>query len=377
MSLLNNSFINIYSIIILMVIYFMSKKWNDRELFGNKLFLLMVKLTMILLVVDSLSRFDGDINFLYVLFNYTGNFLIFLLNPILVSLWILYANFTIYGDKKKTKELIPPLVIVNLINGLMVVLSQFFGWYYYIDSNNIYQRGPLFLFSVAITVILLMISFILIAINRKKIENRLYFPLLYFSIPPFIGIILQTFFYGISFVLSSLVISLLIVYINIQNYSMSTDFLTGLYNRKQIENYLNKKIKASLNHKRNFSGIMLDLNNFKAINDDYGHNIGDEVLETAGRILKESVRSSDIVARIGGDEFFIILNIDNIDVLKEKVDRIKMRIDEFNKTSRKPYRIEFSIGYAVYNSKLKMTTEVFQKHLDILMYKNKKEFRTE
>lgn len=372
MSLLNNSFLNIYSIIILSIIYSMSRKWHDKASFSNKLFILIMKTTLILLVVDILSRFDGKTNLLYILFNQTGNFLIFLLNPVLVSLWIIYAHYIIFVDKKKVKELIPSLIAVNLLNLFMVILSQFSGWYYHIDQNNIYHRGPLYLFAVSITFALLIVSFFVIASNRKIIEKRLFFPLLFFSVPPFISILLQTRFYGITLILPSVVISLLIVFLNIQNHSMSTDYLTGLYNRKKIEQFLNKMIKES-SPQRTFSGVMIDLDNFKKINDSFGHDAGDDALELAGKLLKECIRENDLLARYGGDEFFIVLNISNENTLIETVNRMKCRFKDFNKSCVKPYIIDFSFGSAVYDYSSNMKAEEFLKYLDLLMYKNKQE----
>lgn len=370
MSLLNNSFLNIYSLLILLTIYYMTTKWNDKELFNNKLFILIIQITIFLLFVDVFSRFDGNGSQIYVLLNHTGNFLIFLLNPLLVSMWVLYAHYNIYNNEKKTKELIPSLLVINILNMVMVFLTQFYGWFYYIDSNNVYHRGPLFLFSVAITVTLMLVSFIMTVTNYKNIEKRYFRPLLFFTIPPFIGIILQTYFYGISLVLNCVVFSLLIVFLTIQHHTMSTDYLTGLYNRKKIERYLDKKIK-SCTPLKTFSGIMLDMNNFKSINDTFGHDKGDEALEISGNLMKECIRDTDILARFGGDEFFIILNISDEDILRETVNRIKLKFDEFNEAKRKPYVIEFSMGYGVYGYYSKMNGKEFQKHLDVLMYKDK------
>ncbi|GAB4120950.1 MAG: hypothetical protein Fur0040_00620 [Sideroxydans sp.] len=87
----------------------------------------------------------------------------------------------------------------------------------------------------------------------------------------------------------------------------SHDPLTGLFNRRKFEDYLRYEIVRSARHHRRFALIMVDLDNFKAINDTYGHPMGDMVLkELAGR-LTDGVRKGDLVARLGGDEFAILL----------------------------------------------------------------------
>ena len=87
------------------------------------------------------------------------------------------------------------------------------------------------------------------------------------------------------------------------------DFLTGLYNRetfeKEFENFVNKNINPD---KKSFL-IILDLDNFKKVNDSLGHIIGDRVLEEASNVLKSNLKSSDIIGRLGGDEFIILLKI--------------------------------------------------------------------
>ncbi len=85
------------------------------------------------------------------------------------------------------------------------------------------------------------------------------------------------------------------------------DFLTKLYNRKKFEEFLEYEIGRADRHGYKFCVVMVDLDNFKFINDTYGHPTGDLVLKEVSMIFDDSLRNSDIVARIGGDEFAIIL----------------------------------------------------------------------
>ncbi len=99
----------------------------------------------------------------------------------------------------------------------------------------------------------------------------------------------------------------------IQEYSsklekLSTcDPLTGLFNRRKFEEMLHHEIVRATRHKRGFSVIMVDLDNFKYINDTYGHPVGDLVLKELSAMLSNGIRSGDVLARLGGDEFAIIL----------------------------------------------------------------------
>lgn len=85
------------------------------------------------------------------------------------------------------------------------------------------------------------------------------------------------------------------------------DPLTGLYNRRKFEQFLDYEVDRATRHLRSFCLIMIDLDNFKHINDTYGHPIGDMALQKLALILTKQTRKSDVIARLGGDEFAIIL----------------------------------------------------------------------
>jgi c-di-GMP phosphodiesterase len=85
------------------------------------------------------------------------------------------------------------------------------------------------------------------------------------------------------------------------------DYLTGLYNRRKFEEFLNYEVTRSLRHNHKFTVLMIDLDNFKYINDTYGHASGDLVLQEVTNIFTINLRSGDILARLGGDEFAVIL----------------------------------------------------------------------
>lgn len=174
--------------------------------------------------------------------------------------------------------------------------------------------------------------------------------------------------------LNCVVLSLLIVFLNIQNQSIDTDYLTGVYNRKKLETYIKGKVSRSSENKT-FSAILLDLNNFKAINDTFGHDVGDNVLETSAKLLKSSIRSNDFLARFGGDEFCIILDVSDRTNLEATVSRINDCIEKYNESCDHPYKISFSMGYAVYDYNSGMKVEEFQKQIDTLMYENKRFYK--
>ncbi len=101
-----------------------------------------------------------------------------------------------------------------------------------------------------------------------------------------------------------------------------TDPLTGLYNRRYMETHLSKLLERQEANKKPLGVLLLDIDHFKAVNDTHGHNVGDEVLKEFSRRISESLRSFDLVARHGGEEFVVILP----DVTEEKAHYIAERL---------------------------------------------------
>ncbi len=119
----------------------------------------------------------------------------------------------------------------------------------------------------------------------------------------------------------------------------SLDALTKLYNRGAFEKFYNaialeSKMKIALGLNKTFAVVMLDIDNFKKINDTYGHKVGDMVLSKVAEIIKTRKRNTDIAARYGGEEFIIILNVSN------KIDALKFCLDLKNIISKTEFILD-------------------------------------
>ena len=117
------------------------------------------------------------------------------------------------------------------------------------------------------------------------------------------------------------------------------DHLTKLYNRMYLEDYLRRLIKMSKRDKAVFQILFIDLDNFKPINDIYGHEKGDQILKEVADFLRQKFRDYDIIARLGGDEFCVVLE-EEID--QDRIEKIR---EEFEKTFSQ-YNLSFSYGIA-------------------------------
>ena len=124
-----------------------------------------------------------------------------------------------------------------------------------------------------------------------------------------------------------------------------TDGLTGLYNRKKFDEILADQFARFRRNHRPFAVMMLDLDNFKSVNDNYGHVAGDEALADVAAILKQSVRDVDYVARYGGEEFVVVLVETTLDAALDVAERIRaeMEIPRFG-ASNKLLSVTVSLG---------------------------------
>ena len=152
------------------------------------------------------------------------------------------------------------------------------------------------------------------------------------------------------------------------------DELTGLFNRAYFELVIKQEVKKANRYGGGFTVFMIDIDNFKYINDTYGHLHGDGILREFALILKNSIRESDILIRYGGDEFMIISHgtstLDNSAIAS----RISHSISQWNgEYGSENYSLSFSHGCAVFD-KSKDLKEVLEE-ADARMYKNKEQNR--
>ncbi|WP_342571480.1 diguanylate cyclase [Paenibacillus sp. FSL R5-0749] len=106
-----------------------------------------------------------------------------------------------------------------------------------------------------------------------------------------------------------------------------TDSLTNCYNRRYLTQHLNHEVITNIQYKTPFSLLLLDIDYFKAINDRYGHVIGDEVLVHTAEAVKQSIRSTDILTRYGGEEFMIYLPHTEHDLANQIAERVRLAVE--------------------------------------------------
>ncbi|MDO8283337.1 MAG: PAS domain S-box protein [Thermodesulfovibrionia bacterium] len=152
-----------------------------------------------------------------------------------------------------------------------------------------------------------------------------------------------------------------------------SDELTGLYNRRGFMTLAEQELRIARRMKRGVILLYADLDDLKVINDGFGHIEGDNMLKDTARFLQELFRESDIIARIGGDEF-VVFSIQTTDT---SVDTIQSRFDaclkDFNQKRNQPYMLSISIGIVHYKEDCPDSIEALLTQADKLMYEHKRD----
>ena len=153
-----------------------------------------------------------------------------------------------------------------------------------------------------------------------------------------------------------------------------TDTLTGLHNRRGFLSLAAQQLQLADRTKRKLLLFFADLDGMKWINDTQGHEQGDKALIEAASIFKNTFRSSDIIARIGGDEF-AVLAVDAVtsNVTPENlVDRLQRSLDAYNDQAKRKYKLSISVGYALYDPDNPLSIDDLMSNADKMMYIQKK-----
>lgn len=348
-TLLFNIGINIFSCIITLIIFYRVKK-NFVDTYDIRLLLKSEAATLLVLLADiAMWILNGKSGAFLRTLSYANIILYFIMQIAIVFWWLRYAWYHLFGckipEKKETFFVLVPFAFL----GLLVLTSPINGWCFYLDDANYYHRGVLSApMSVIILLYLLSVTVAALIQVRKEIfvdRKKELLTIAFFSVPPFLGGFMQIVLYGFSLVWPCVVVSSLLILLNKEGKILSQDALTGLNNRRRMEQvvkiYEEGQIRAA-------ALIMLDINNFKHINDKYGHHLGDMALIQAANILRATVNgTSAFLARYGGDEFVIILPEGEERAAKEAAQKIRDSFDHFSNTNQLPFRLSVSIGFAV------------------------------
>lgn len=365
------------------IIYVRYNLENRNDSHSRLMFKKFIVFTVYALIADLASYVVDGLQFFCSLFlNHVSMFFsVFLAAYVGYLLNVFFDTVFHINDKQKTRRIyyIMPAAIV----AVFLIINLFNGCFYEFDENNVYTRGPLSILSFSLQ----YFNFILVAfralffkfsvrtVRYVKLRNSFVWVGVLVSFFGVLQIITQG---KIAFQCFGIASSIVILFVRFQDDQITHDMLTGLNNRYALDAYLDDRMKMYNDGTHGGVSlylIMMDVNFFKRINDNYGHVEGDKALKTIAKVLKrvgEKYGSSLFISRFGGDEFSAVFESKSEKTVKTLCDEIKKLLAE--ETIEFHYRLTIGTGYAVYTGR-EMSLVSFYDRADMALYEDKKRIK--
>ena len=302
--------------------------------------------------------------------NYVSNSICFIGTVSIGLLWCLYVELRIYRNYKRIFKKARLVMFPWIVEVIMVLCNLFgTGIMFKISEGNIYQRAAGALVGYISLIIYFAYSIYLVHQSKKQGINLNFFPVIYFVGPCFAGVLIQFLFYGITS--SWVLVAVALIFVQMQSYAenLYMDELSGLYNRRYLNAILAER---KITSRKSLHGIMMDVNDFKYINDNFGHSMGDKAICTLGNILLRSIPDGGMAIRYAGDEFIVLLSGGDTGSVLVTMDEINHNLSQFNESKIEPFTLSVSMGYAEFGAG--DDTEAFLMHMDEKMYEEKRKY---
>ncbi len=302
--------------------------------------------------------------------NYVSNSICFIGTVSIGLLWCLYVELRIYRNYKRIFKKARFVMFPWVVEVIMVLCNLLgTGIMFKISEGNIYQRAAGAIVGYISLIIYFAYSIYLVHQSKKQGMNLNFFPVIYFVGPCFAGVLIQFLFYGITS--SWVLVAVALIFVQMQSYAenLYMDELSGLYNRRYLNAVLTER-KITIG--KSLYGIMMDVNDFKYINDNFGHSMGDKAICTLGNILLRSIPDGGIAIRYAGDEFIVLLSGVDTERVLATMDEINHNLSQFNESKIEPFTLSVSMGYAEFGAG--DDTEAFLMHMDEKMYEEKRKY---
>ncbi|WP_058306438.1 diguanylate cyclase [Gracilibacillus massiliensis] len=360
--------LNIFALMVLVVLYIIIKMKARVKSFGKKLLKILMMMSAVAIIIEPLTWIFDGMQFPGAYFlEYSTNFILFMMGPIIGGLLLAYVDYHIFKDPQRVykKGFYQHLSILTFV---ILIINIFHPVYFNVEPvTNSYSSGDFKSLHYFVLASLYIYMLYFLYKNKDRIHTYVATIFIIFFMLPIIGMVVQLFDSKLYFSWTSIVLAILVAYIFLETTSTEEDFLTKLYNRQSYETYLQHLLEEN----RSFGILLIDLNYFKEINDQYGHDVGDHVLIEFATILKKVFSNSGFVSRLGGDEFIVV-----VENQVESTESLIADIRNLLQKNNNPFiqQLSFSYGYQTYNEL--MTVDELYSTVDKKMYQYKREMKT-
>ncbi|MGN0701945.1 MAG: GGDEF domain-containing protein [Lentihominibacter sp.] len=254
---------------------------------------------------------------------------------------------------------------IDIIGMLALIINLFFPVVFSLE-NNIYERQSMYWIFVVIGAIHILYGMILLDQTKRRDEVVVRFSAWIFLAPVAVGVVAQSIFFGISVIWVGVAVAIQGMASYLKNSLIFMDSLTGVYNHLCLKDLEREYSEKSIT----FTALMADLNDFKSINDEFGHGEGDQALIATAQIYSNSIAGRGRVIRCAGDEFVVIIRSVDEEIVSEVIKKINQGFDDYNSRNKLNYTLSASMGQAVFESS-RQNFRDFLEVLDRKMYENK------
>ena len=369
MAFLGDLVINVYTLFLSLMLLFFQERGRKSQ--SSIAYIRLIGILTVLVGVSAI----GDIGRLSggnsVFLSKFASYLIFALDPFTFLFAIKYIDsFVTSEDKVRRASFIKPFRIYALFNFIMVTIDALLskGWFCAFTADG-YERGSMYMLRLTLQILACVMIFAFITVFRSYIHKWYITPIQALPAIVVAGEMLQYFIPYIQFAYIASVFAFMVLFIYVQRRDIHMDYLTGTVNRRGIDAALRKAILES--KEKPFCAVMVDIDYFKLINDNFGHKVGDEVLEGIAAILLNTFSKNDVVGRYGGDEFCIITHMNDEFEINKKIAQVKKLVAEFEWSNSGKMDLSVSAGIAVYSKEMDMHGNEFIEFVDRRMYEEK------
>lgn len=324
----------------------------------KKPFLIGTILTIIVIITEAGTIYTGFESLNIRSINILCNILGFSLTPMIpIAITLIFDNRILTTHKI--------LLIPALINMIAALLSPLYRFIFYVDDYNRYIRGDYFF----IFILVYAISLLLLVISTLEVVRKNNYPIMWklfaLSLFTIFSTTIQLIYPSVYSSWHCVTLSLLLYFLLMSEFDSSFDTLTGLYNRAAFD-----KATEQIDDKRAFSVIILDINDFKNVNDVYGHDYGDEVIKDVAEIIRKSFNKNYTCYRFGGDEFSIIGTETDREEIEHQLRNMTDNFAEIRKRGKTLPTVSY--GYSIYRCGERLDFQKTFKEADCQMYEYKK-----
>ncbi len=364
------NFAPIMGMIFQFVILFYGKTFNKRE---KTVFFITLGLQAIELISYNIELYYASLdhwNVQRIIFSIVG----YIVRPSLIYpfVFLLRRESRINWPKWVYLDLVP-----LIFSAIIQQFSYFTEWVFYFSEDNIFHRGPLGYVSMIVTIFYLIevaVQIVLTKVLNKKFNAGLIIVILMYVI---LAMLFESIFDIKSLGINAGVFSIVFFMFSLQTNNLNeTSFklkiLSEIDSLSQISNRYSGEKKIDELIKENKAGrfTVFDIDNFKTINDTYGHTIGDEAIVKLASLLKKTFGEENVVMRLGGDEFAVYSFEEfdyekNINLFLEELAKVKLSSDP-------KFKMTVSFGFAKFDGKEDTSFDKLYKIADVKLYESKK-----